>query len=595
MKRSAFLFLMISIASNLFAIDQTLVQSLNGTTYGFKKWVSTEYNMINDTTRGKAMDPVTIYSDGTSNLVGNDKSISLKYDNYSYYNNAALCDPVPIRSQIPIGAYDIRAYIVTTSGSSGSKVTVVTLPSSIKQYIDNSDFTQAYGAVAGASTIGSVDVGGTHEYEVTVDFSSNKLIAIGARMDQGTGVSSVSYAIKVTYKMPITITVQNYRQRGRVDAFWNNAPYNFDGVGTLGVKDNQNVILTAVPNQNVDGYNMAWNSNSKWERKFVDGAPELMTRNMTYNFNILYNQKNTTYTAYILRQCNLALSCYAQGSTVTPGLIFNGQSVTSGTSVTLVEESQGVLDVQNASFENNKVLYTFDRWENGSTTRPRTVSTNEHANYTAIYKGTPIYPAIDRKMNVTNAYRSNPVLSWSAHSNPSVNAYKIFRKVIKGPNLDPGSQIATVYANQPLTYTDWEYFNNGSQLQDEIFYSVDASIESQGTSPHNWEGLYFGILIKSGDSTYASNHNKNLDNALSNYPNPFNPTTQISYSLKENGRVQLQVFDILGNRVADLVNEYQSAGTHKVNFDGSNKPSGIYICTIKANNFTKTQKMLLVK
>lgn len=86
-----------------------------------------------------------------------------------------------------------------------------------------------------------------------------------------------------------------------------------------------------------------------------------------------------------------------------------------------------------------------------------------------------------------------------------------------------------------------------------------------------------------------------LDNSLENYPNPFNPSTQIRYSIMENSFVTLQVYDILGNKVAELVNEYKPAGKYTVNFDASNKPSGIYICTIKANNYSSIKKMLLVK
>jgi len=80
-----------------------------------------------------------------------------------------------------------------------------------------------------------------------------------------------------------------------------------------------------------------------------------------------------------------------------------------------------------------------------------------------------------------------------------------------------------------------------------------------------------------------------------NYPNPFNPTTTIRYSLKESGKVELTVFNMLGQRVATLVNEFQSAGNHAVKFDASHLASGIYVYRMHVNNFSSTRKLILLK
>lgn len=71
---------------------------------------------------------------------------------------------------------------------------------------------------------------------------------------------------------------------------------------------------------------------------------------------------------------------------------------------------------------------------------------------------------------------------------------------------------------------------------------------------------------------------------LGNYPNPFNPTTFITYSIPQNQNVKLVVYDILGKQVSTLVNEYKAAGNYTVQFDGSSLPSGIYIYTIQADH-----------
>lgn len=80
-----------------------------------------------------------------------------------------------------------------------------------------------------------------------------------------------------------------------------------------------------------------------------------------------------------------------------------------------------------------------------------------------------------------------------------------------------------------------------------------------------------------------------------NYPNPFNPETHITYSLPAPGVVQLEVFDLLGQRVASLVNEFQAAGTYTCRFDGSFLPSGAYVYRLRAHARSLARTMLLIR
>ncbi|MCL5021300.1 MAG: T9SS type A sorting domain-containing protein, partial [Bacteroidetes bacterium] len=80
-----------------------------------------------------------------------------------------------------------------------------------------------------------------------------------------------------------------------------------------------------------------------------------------------------------------------------------------------------------------------------------------------------------------------------------------------------------------------------------------------------------------------------------NYPNPFNPTTVIQYALPKVEYVQLNVYNVLGQKVASLVSEPQSAGYHVVNFNADRFASGIYFYVIRAGNFAATRKMLFLK
>ncbi len=80
-----------------------------------------------------------------------------------------------------------------------------------------------------------------------------------------------------------------------------------------------------------------------------------------------------------------------------------------------------------------------------------------------------------------------------------------------------------------------------------------------------------------------------------NYPNPFNPTTTISYSLPRAGLINITVYDITGKEVARLVNEFKEAGSYDVTFTASNLSSGIYFYSLRADGFTNTKKMLVIK
>ena len=79
------------------------------------------------------------------------------------------------------------------------------------------------------------------------------------------------------------------------------------------------------------------------------------------------------------------------------------------------------------------------------------------------------------------------------------------------------------------------------------------------------------------------------------HPNPFNPTTTISYQLSTISNVNLAVYDIGGRMVAQLVDGVREAGRHEVIFDASNLSSGVYFSRIIADDFQQTQKLLLVK
>ncbi len=80
-----------------------------------------------------------------------------------------------------------------------------------------------------------------------------------------------------------------------------------------------------------------------------------------------------------------------------------------------------------------------------------------------------------------------------------------------------------------------------------------------------------------------------------NFPNPFNPTTEIKFTLAKTGFVSLKVYDLLGQEVASIVNEELSQGSYKVNFDASRLASGTYIYNLRTNEISLSKKMMVLK
>ena len=82
---------------------------------------------------------------------------------------------------------------------------------------------------------------------------------------------------------------------------------------------------------------------------------------------------------------------------------------------------------------------------------------------------------------------------------------------------------------------------------------------------------------------------------MQNYPNPFNPSTSISFSIPQAGLVKLSVYDILGNEIEILVDDYLGAGNYTTSFNAANLASGVYIYRIQTENFVKAKQMMLIK
>jgi photosystem II stability/assembly factor-like uncharacterized protein len=116
-----------------------------------------------------------------------------------------------------------------------------------------------------------------------------------------------------------------------------------------------------------------------------------------------------------------------------------------------------------------------------------------------------------------------------------------------------------------------------------------------------WAVGYNGTIIHTtnGGATFVEEEQINempTEFLLSNnFPNPFNPSTKIKYTVVQTSQVQIKVFDVLGNEISTLVNEEKPAGAYELNWNAVNLPSGVYFYQLRSGDFVETRKMVLMK
>jgi hypothetical protein len=132
-------------------------------------------------------------------------------------------------------------------------------------------------------------------------------------------------------------------------------------------------------------------------------------------------------------------------------------------------------------------------------------------------------------------------------------------------------------------------------------YAYDGNNNLAEELYQTWDGSAWVNVLKYS-YTYApvTTVNEDLSSVNSyslsnNYPNPFNPTTKISYHISQSDFVSLKVYDVLGNEIATLVDEYKPGGNFEVEFNAAGLSSGVYFYTLHAGSFTQTKKLILMK
>jgi photosystem II stability/assembly factor-like uncharacterized protein len=171
---------------------------------------------------------------------------------------------------------------------------------------------------------------------------------------------------------------------------------------------------------------------------------------------------------------------------------------------------------------------------------------------------------------------------------------------------DPFSRLNSIY------FTDQ---NNGWVVGSEIINTTDGGENwtSQTSWGHLLNSVYFtnqntgwvvgynGTILKTTNGGVTFIEEDEIDKIPTefllsqNFPNPFNSSSVIRYSIPQRSNIVVKVYDILGNEIETLVNEEKTAGTFELTWNASNLPSGVYFYQIKAGSFIETKKMILLK
>ncbi|MBK7500056.1 MAG: T9SS type A sorting domain-containing protein [Ignavibacteriales bacterium] len=176
------------------------------------------------------------------------------------------------------------------------------------------------------------------------------------------------------------------------------------------------------------------------------------------------------------------------------------------------------------------------------------------------------------------------------------------------PNaIEPYNYFISWTSGTALQYPEsWCWLNHGENImaityEDKYRPSCSTSGNYDSTANAILRGVLDYMNITT-DAEQAADLTPTEFKLEQNYPNPFNPSTTISFTIPnvtlsgvEGSRVQLKVYDILGNEITTLVNDYRDAGIYNVQFTMHNLASGIYFYTLQTGDFVESKKMVLLR
>ena len=287
----------------------------------------------------------------------------------------------------------------------------------------------------------------------------------------------------------------------------------------------------------------------------------------------------------------------------TPDITYNLNISASGGKIALVNDQTAITNKSDSN--------VIDFVGYGST-----ANEYEGAGY-AVYPSNTSRSLCRKDNNGLNTYGSNG----NGYDTDNNNTH-FFSNVAPSPlPVELTSFTSNVSGNKVNLYweTATEVNNHGFQVQRNVIDGQQSAWETIGfvqgsgnsNSPKSYSftdepkgGKEFQYRLKQidldGRYEYSETISALLENVSQfvldqNFPNPFNPTTKISYTLSQRASVRLKVYDMLAKEIAELVDAFQEAGRYEVTFDGSSLSSGTYFYKLEAGSFIEVKKFILIK
>lgn len=181
-------------------------------------------------------------------------------------------------------------------------------------------------------------------------------------------------------------------------------------------------------------------------------------------------------------------------------------------------------------------------------------------------------------------------IEWSDPVDDDFNYFQVYRGTKEYFDVSIAKPVARL--------VETNFMENLSTIGEKYYYKITTVDFSGNESPYSLEISEDNVITSIGDD-----NNKNLPNVFrldQNYPNPFNPSTHISYQLPKSVFVNLTIYNVLGVRIRNLVNDWEPSGFYEVEWDGkdgsgNDVSSGIYIYRITAGKFSESKKMAFMK
>jgi hypothetical protein len=153
-------------------------------------------------------------------------------------------------------------------------------------------------------------------------------------------------------------------------------------------------------------------------------------------------------------------------------------------------------------------------------------------------------------------------------------------------------------SNQAALQWERTYNSGGDEFPQALIRTEDECYLMAGGRDVTHTGWYAFCAIKTGYDPLPVEQGQAIRPttfSLAVFPNPFNPSTEIIYHLRNAGQVSLRVYNLIGREVTVLAEGFAEAGTHQVMFDGSELPSGIYVCRLQAGDHVENRKLFLIR